>query len=55
MPHTYREDTDRKDQGWALFDKGSTPPVPDKDGPVSTNTIAPTSDEDDGTYETLSK
>jgi hypothetical protein len=27
-PYAYQEDTDKKDQGRALLDEGSVPPVP---------------------------
>jgi hypothetical protein len=33
MSYTYREDTDKKDQGQAFLDEGSTPLVPDEDDP----------------------
>jgi hypothetical protein len=55
MSYAYREDTGRKDQGWALFDKGSAPPVPDEDGPAIMDVAAPVASEDDRTYETSSK
>jgi hypothetical protein len=31
-PCAYRKDANKKDQGWALLDEGSTPPVPSEDG-----------------------
>jgi hypothetical protein len=30
----YQEDAGRKDQGWALWDGGSSPPLSKEDGPV---------------------
>jgi hypothetical protein len=45
-PHTYRVDTGRKVQGWALMDRGSTPPPSDEDDPIAAGTTAPTIGED---------
>jgi hypothetical protein len=55
VPHAYREDTSRKDQGQALLDEGSVPPTSGEDGPASTDAIAPMAGEDDGSYKTPSK
>jgi hypothetical protein len=61
VPHVYRENTGRKDQGWALLDEGSAPPVPGEDGPAITDgptiTDATTlaADENGRTYKTQSK
>jgi hypothetical protein len=38
----YRE----KVQGWALMDRGSTPPPSDEDDPIAAGTTAPTIGED---------
>jgi hypothetical protein len=54
-PCVYWEDIDKKDQGWALLDEGSMPPVPDEDGPIIMGAIAPSVGEDDRTYKTPSK
>jgi hypothetical protein len=54
-PYAYREDTDKKDQGWALLDEGSTPPVADEDGPTIMDATALAVDECSGAYKTLSK
>jgi hypothetical protein len=54
-PYVYWEDTDKKDQGWALLDEGSMPLVPDENDPIITGTIAPLVGEDERTYKTLSK
>jgi hypothetical protein len=53
--YIYREDTGKKDQGWALLDEGFTPPVPDEDDPAIVDAAAPAAGEDDGTYESSSK
>jgi hypothetical protein len=54
-PCTYREDTGKKEQGQALLNEGSVPPVPDEDGPAIMVAMAPTVSEDGGSYKTLSK
>jgi hypothetical protein len=54
-PHTYREDIDRKDQRRALLDEGSTPMELSEDNPTCTDATTPMTNEDDGTYKTLSK
>jgi hypothetical protein len=50
-----REETDKKDQGWALLDEDSTPTMPDEDNPAITDTTATTVVEGGGTYRTPSK
>jgi hypothetical protein len=55
MPCAYQEDTNKKDQGWAFLDEGSTPPVPNQDSPAIMVAIAPAADEDTETNKTLSK
>jgi hypothetical protein len=55
MPCAYQEDTNKKDQGRAFLDEGSTPPVPNQDSPTIMVAIAPTVDEDAGTNKTMSK
>jgi hypothetical protein len=54
-PCAYWEDADKKDEEWAFLDEGSTPLMPNKDGPTTMAAIALTFDEDDGTYKTPSK
>jgi hypothetical protein len=49
------EDTGRKDQGHALWGKGSTPPTLDKDGPTIMDATAPAAGEVNGTYKTSNK
>jgi hypothetical protein len=51
----YQEDTDKKDEGRALMDEGSAPPVPKEDGLAIMAVITPAAGADDGTYKTLSK
>jgi hypothetical protein len=53
--YAYREDTSKKDQGWALLDEGSEPPVPDEDGSAITDAIAPAAGKGGETYKTPSK
>jgi hypothetical protein len=55
MPYAYQEDTDKKDQGRALLDEGSAPPVPDEDGLTIMVATALAPDEDDGTYKSARK
>jgi hypothetical protein len=50
-----REDTDKKDQGWAFLDESSAPPVNEEDDPTIMATTAATVGENGGTYKTLSK
>jgi hypothetical protein len=45
-------DTSKKDHGWALLDKGSTPPMPNEDDPTIMNATAPVTGERGGTYQT---
>jgi hypothetical protein len=45
-PHTHRIDAGRKDQGWALLDGGSAPPLSDENNPTAASTTAPAIDED---------
>jgi hypothetical protein len=49
-PRAYREDTDRKDQRWALLDGGSAPLLSGKDDLTVTDAVAAVIDEDKGTY-----
>jgi hypothetical protein len=51
----YREDTGKKDQGWALLDEGFAPSVPNEDGPTIMATTTPAAGKDGGTYKTPSK
>jgi hypothetical protein len=44
-----------KDQGRTLLDEGSTPLMPDEDGPAIMDATALAIGEGDGTYKTLSK
>jgi hypothetical protein len=55
MSYAYQEDTDKKDQRWALLGEGSMPLAPDEDGPAIMDATTPVTDEGDRTYETLSK
>jgi hypothetical protein len=55
MSYVYQEDTGKKEQGWALLDEGSTPPVPDEDDPIIMDATALMVGVDDRTYKTLSK
>jgi hypothetical protein len=54
-PRAYREDAGRKDQGRALLDGGSAPPMSDDDNPIVTNTMTPMIDKGEGTYRTPSE
>jgi hypothetical protein len=54
-PHAYREDTDKKDKGWALLDEDSAPLMHIEDDPAFIGAIAPAVGEGNGTYKTLSK
>jgi hypothetical protein len=51
----YREDTDKKDQGWAFQPRGSTSPAPDEDSPAIMVVAAPAAGENSGTCKTPSK
>jgi hypothetical protein len=46
IPHAYRDDTGKKDQGRALLDRGSTPPKLDEYNPVIMATATPVASED---------
>jgi hypothetical protein len=48
----YREDTYKKDQGWAFFDRGSAYLALDDDGPAIMTVTTLAANEDDGTYKT---
>jgi hypothetical protein len=50
----YREDVGSKDQGRALLDEGSAPPMFEEDNPTVTDTVASVGGAGDGTYKTLS-
>jgi hypothetical protein len=54
-PHAYREDASKKDQGRALLDGGSAPPMSNKDDPTVVDAAAPVVGEGKGTYKTLGK
>jgi hypothetical protein len=54
-PHSYREDTDRKDQGRALLGEGSAPSTSDEDDPTVVGTMVPLVGKGEGTYKTLNK
>jgi hypothetical protein len=54
-PWTYQEDTDKKDQGWAFLDGGSTLLEPDEDGPSIMAVATSATGKDGGTYKTPSK
>jgi hypothetical protein len=54
-PHAYREDTSKKNQGWAFLDGGSTPLEPDDNGPTTTAVATSAASEDNGTYKTPCK
>jgi hypothetical protein len=47
--------TGKKDQGWALQDEGSAPPIPDEDGPTIMDATTMMVIEGDGTCKTPSK
>jgi hypothetical protein len=51
----YREDTKKKDQGRALLDEGSMPPLPNEDDPAIMIVTTPVSSKDGGSHKTLSK
>jgi hypothetical protein len=55
MPCAYREDTDKKDQGHAILDKGFTPPVLDEHGLAIMAAITLAASEDGDTYKTTNK
>jgi hypothetical protein len=55
MSYAYREYTNKKNQRQTLLDKVSVPPAPDEDGPTIMDATAPAGDQDDGTYEIMSK
>jgi hypothetical protein len=46
----YRENTDKKDQGRAVLDEGSTPLVPDEDTPAVMQAATPVADEGGRSY-----
>jgi hypothetical protein len=48
----YREDTDKKDQGWAFLAEGSTSTTPDEDGPTIVAMATKMADENNRTYKT---
>jgi hypothetical protein len=52
---SYQEDTDKKDQGWAILDEGSTPSVPNEDNPTIMAATTLAISEDAGTYKIPSK
>jgi hypothetical protein len=52
--HMYRVDVGRKDQGRALLDGDSAPPLSDEDYPTTAGTTAPVISEDKGTYRATS-
>jgi hypothetical protein len=55
IPHSYQEDTDRKDQGRALLREGPAPPTFDKDDSTVASIAAPMAGKGKGTYKTLNK
>jgi hypothetical protein len=54
-PHTSQVDAGRKDQGWALLDRGLAPPTSDEDDPAARGTTTPAIGEDNGTCRALGK
>jgi hypothetical protein len=54
-PRAYQEDTGRKDQGWALLDRGSVPQLSDKDGPRVADVVATAVSQNKGTCKASSK
>jgi hypothetical protein len=51
IPCAYCEDAGRKDQGWALLDGGSSPPLFDEDGHAIMDAAALTNRRGKGAYE----